>query len=122
LISNGAPPEKLILGIPFYGKSFIWNTDARMIGLNLIFSFVLLINFLFLFDIFIGGPAKYGDVVGYKQVNFQQAIIFMLVYCYISSSIRHEDLWLFKQQMEKNLDRRSTSSVHISRKHNDWLR
>lgn len=31
-ISNGAPAEKLILGIPFYGKSYIWNSDARMIG------------------------------------------------------------------------------------------
>ena len=46
LISLGAPPEKLILGIAFYGKSFIWNSDARMIG----------------------GPAKYGDFVGFKTV------------------------------------------------------
>ena len=35
-----------MLGIAAYGKSFIWNTDARMIG----------------------GPAKYGDSVSYKQV------------------------------------------------------
>ncbi len=32
MISNGAPPDKLILGIAFYGKSFIWNSDLRMIG------------------------------------------------------------------------------------------
>jgi chitinase len=48
-LSQGAPPHKLILGIAFYGKSFIWNTDARMIG----------------------GPAAYGDVVSYKSIcNF----------------------------------------------------
>ena len=52
-ISNGAPPEKLILGIAFYGKSFIWNSDARMIG----------------------GPAKYGDFVGYKAVGAKFYII-----------------------------------------------
>lgn len=45
-ISNGAPAEKIILGIALYGKSFIWNSDARMIG----------------------GPAKFGDFVSYKQV------------------------------------------------------
>lgn len=49
-ISNGAPPQKLVLGLAFYGKSFTWTSDARMIG----------------------GPAKYGDFVGYKQV---------IVYC-----------------------------------------
>lgn len=46
-ISNGAPPQKLVLGLAFYGKSFTWTSDARMIG----------------------GPAKYGDFVGYKQVT-----------------------------------------------------
>lgn len=45
-ISNGAPPEKLNLGLAMYGKSFIWNSDTRMIG----------------------GPAKFGDFVSYKQV------------------------------------------------------
>jgi len=45
-ISNGAPAQKLILGISLYGRSFIWNTDARMIG----------------------GPAKYGDNVSFKQI------------------------------------------------------
>ena len=45
-ISNGAPPEKLNLGLAMYGKSFVWNSDARMIG----------------------GPAKFGDFVSYKQV------------------------------------------------------
>lgn len=45
-LSNGAVAEKLILGIAFYGKSFVWNSDARMIG----------------------GPAKFGDFVSYKQV------------------------------------------------------
>ena len=46
-ISNGAPPEKIILGISSYGKSFQWNSDARMIG----------------------GPAKFGDWVSFKQVR-----------------------------------------------------
>lgn len=46
-ISNGAPAQKLVLGISLYGKSFIWNSDARMIG----------------------GPAKYGDNVSFKQVS-----------------------------------------------------
>lgn len=45
-ISNGAPPEKLNLGLAMYGKSFIWNSDTRMIG----------------------GPAKFGDFVSYKQI------------------------------------------------------
>lgn len=45
-ISNGAPPQKLILGLALYGKSFTWNTDARMIG----------------------GPAKFADSVSFKQV------------------------------------------------------
>jgi chitinase len=45
-ISNGAPPEKIMLGISAYGKSFQWNSDARMIG----------------------GPAKFNDWVSYKQV------------------------------------------------------
>ena len=48
-ISNGAPPEKIVLGISAYGKSFQWNSDARMIG----------------------GPAKFGDWVSYKQVNLK---------------------------------------------------
>jgi hypothetical protein len=31
-IENGAPREKLILGLATYGKSFIWNSNGRMIG------------------------------------------------------------------------------------------
>jgi chitinase len=45
-ISNGAPPDKLNLGIALYGKSFIWNSDMRMIG----------------------GPARYGDAISFKQI------------------------------------------------------
>ena len=48
-IKNGAPREKIILGLATYGKSFVWNSDARMIG----------------------GPAKYGESVTYKQVQFE---------------------------------------------------
>ena len=46
MISNGAPPQKLILGITFYGKSFNWNTETKMIGASAVF----------------------GEVIGYKQV------------------------------------------------------
>lgn len=72
-ISNGAPPEKLILGLAFYGKSFVWNSDARMIGeqcLKISIEEILKIkNNEFTSDKFgKGGPAKFGDFVGYKQV------------------------------------------------------
>ena len=33
LINNMVPPEKLILGIALYGKSFKWTSDARVIGM-----------------------------------------------------------------------------------------
>ncbi len=46
-VKNGAPRDKIILGLATYGKSFIWNSDERMIG----------------------GLAKYGDAVTYKQVK-----------------------------------------------------